>query len=163
MTTKQIIPAPIKGLITQINATKPNFAVLDLPADPKFPTFTRTLTVNDMLAYSDTKEILFFFKIEFKNEKGEIMPIDTSTIGDWKVRSEDISDLVGADGKAIMVDEQMIDGIDGIETIISTIKAPIKVNTFSYMTWLLKNKKADLHSLISSYAMQRTTEGKFNL
>lgn len=130
----------IKSVINSIDSIDLYLAELPLPAHPKLPQFNRFIQVFDIEAKSNQQFVIFNYEQVLRDKKtGDKINIMLPTPY-FVIYPETWSYLRDDQNNAIEVNVKDSDA-----------KGKIKVPTYKYMLWLMKNNKADLISLIESY------------
>lgn len=135
------IPTEIQNVINQILKIDLNFAELPMPEHPKLPQFNRTIRVYDIDSKSKQEFVVFVYEQVLRDkETGEEVNIDLPA-PEWAVYKETWSYLRGTDNKPIQL--QLKEDLSK--------KDIVKVPSYKYMIWMMKNKKAEFLQLIELY------------
>lgn len=136
------IPAQIQALITDIEATPLHLAELPMTEHPKLPQFNRFIRVYDIDAKSRLEFVFFVYEQILKDkETGEVINIQLSK-PEWVVDKTTWSYLRNEQNQPITATIK-----EGSEETDNKIKVP----SYKYMIWLMKNNKAGLLQLIQGY------------
>ncbi|HCN49642.1 MAG TPA: hypothetical protein DIT10_11205 [Chryseobacterium sp.] len=143
MNTHLIIPENIKEILNSIEKISLNLAELPLQAHPKLPQFERSIRVLDIDAKSKQQFISFRYEQVLKDrDTGEEINISLPA-PEWVIYKETWSYL--RDGNNNQIELPLAEpGAD-----MNTDK--VKVPSYPYMLWLLKNNKAGFTELLTSY------------
>lgn len=143
MNTHLIIPENIKEILNNIENTSLNLAELALPAHPKLPQFERSIRVLDIDAKSKQQFISFRYEQVLKDrETGEEVNISLPA-PEWVIYKETWSYL--RDDKNNLIELPLVAATADMDT------DKVKVPSYQYMLWLLKNNKAGFTELLASY------------
>ncbi|MBL1221717.1 hypothetical protein JET18_12775 [Chryseobacterium sp. L7] len=138
-----IIPENIKEILNSIENTSLNLAELPLQAHPKLPQFERSIRVLDIDAKSKQQFISFSYEQVLKdNETGEEINIALPA-PQWVIYRETWSYLRDNSGESIE--------LPLTEPVDSMVSDKVKVPSYQYMLWLLKNNKVGFTELLASY------------
>lgn len=138
-----IIPENIKEILNSIENTSLHLAELPLQAHPKLPQFGRSIRVLDIDAKSKQQFISFSYEQVLKdNETGEEINIALPA-PQWVIYKETWSYLRDNSGEPIE--------LPLTEPIDSMVSDKVKVPSYQYMLWLLKNNKVGFTELLASY------------
>ena len=134
------IPEQLQVLLNEINNVPTYLAELPIVEDPKLPQFNRYIQVKGLRAIGDTQFIEFTYKQILKDKKtGEPMNMELPTPS-WQVDANTWSYLRDEANNIVEAPTQDEEGLQGI-----------KVPSYKYMIWLMKNNKAGLIELIQGY------------
>lgn len=137
------IPTQIQALINDIENVELNLSELPLPEHPKLPQFNRSIRVLDIDAKSRNEFVNFIYEQVLKDkETGEEINISLPA-PEWVVYKETWSYL--RDEQNNTIELPLIEPIDKIT------KDKVKVSSFKYMIWLMKNNKIGFLQLIQGY------------
>ncbi|WP_374465597.1 hypothetical protein [Chryseobacterium sp.] len=137
------IPAQIQALINDIENVELYLSELPLPEHPKLPQFNRSIRVLDIDAKSRQEFVNFIYEQVLKDkETGEEINISLPA-PEWVVYKETWSFL--RDEQNNTIELPLIEPIDKIT------KDNVKVSSFKYMIWLMKNNKISFLQLIQGY------------
>lgn len=143
MNTHLIIPENIKEILNSIEKISLNLAELPLQAHPKLPQFDRSIRVLDIDAKSKQQFISFRYEQVLKDrETGEEINISLPA-PEWVIYKETWSYLRDSNNNFIelpLVDPEADKNAD-----------KVKVASYQYMLWLLKNNKVGFTELLASY------------
>ncbi|MGN7865531.1 hypothetical protein [Chryseobacterium sp.] len=143
MNTHLIIPENIKEILSNIENTPLNLAELPLQAHPKLPQFERSIRVLDIDAKSKQQFISFRYEQVLKDrETGEEINISLPA-PEWVIYKETWSYL--RDGNNNLIELPLAEATADVDT------DRVKVPSYQYMLWLLKNNKAGFTELLASY------------
>lgn len=135
------ISKPIQTIIDDIQNIDLCLAELPMPEHPKLPQFNRSIKVFDIDAKSRTEFVFFVYEQVLKDkETGEKINITLPT-PPWEIYKETWSFLRGTDNLPI---EAPL-----IEDVLK--KEKIRIPSYKYMIWLMKNNKAGFIQLIEGY------------
>lgn len=135
------IPKDIQKLINEIENIDLNFAELPMPEHPKLPQFNRSIRVFNIDVKSKNEFMFFVYEQVLRDkDTGEEISIPLPA-PEWVVYKEDWSFL--RDDKNIPIDLPLKEDI--------TQKDTVRVPSYKYMLWLLKNQKARFLELIKVY------------
>lgn len=138
-----IISESIKEILNSIENTSLHLAELPLEAHPKLPQFNRSIRVLDIDAKSKQQFICFSYEQVLKDhETGEEINISLPA-PEWVIYKETWSYL--RDNSNNPVELPLAEPTD--EMITDTVKVP----SYQYMLWLLKNNKVGFTQLLASY------------
>lgn len=138
-----IIPESIKETLNSIENTPLHLAELPLQAHPKLPQFERSIRVLDIDAKSKQQFINFSYEQVLKdNETGEEINIALPA-PQWVIYKETWSYLRDNSGEPIEL--PLTEPIEGVTL------DKVKVPSYQYMLWLLKNNKLGFTELLASY------------
>lgn len=138
-----IIPENIKEILNSIENTPLHLAELPLQAHPRLPQFERHIRVLDIDAKSKLQFICFRYEQILKDmETGEEVNIPLPT-PEWLIYKETWSYL--RDGDNHLIELPVAEPEGDMNTDL------IKVPSYQYMLWLLKNNKAGFTELLASY------------
>ena len=136
------IPTPVLLMLNSVLKTELHLAELPLPDHPKLSMFNRFIRVNDIDAKSKQSYVVFGYQQVLKDkETGEEVNL-TLPNPDWVIYKDTWSYLRGTDNQPLTAPykEDITEGDN-----------QIKVPSYLYMLWLMKNNKAGLLQLIQSY------------
>lgn len=137
------IPIQLQTLINNIENVELSLAELPLPEHPKLPQFNRSIRVLDIDAKSKQEFVSFIFEQVLKDkETGEEINISLPA-PEWVVYRETWSYLRDEQNKTIELPVK-----EPSETLV---KDAVKVSSFKYMIWLMKNNKMGFLQLIQGY------------
>jgi hypothetical protein len=137
------IPSQIQALINDIENVDLNLAELPLPEHPKLPQFNRSIRVLDIDAKSRNEFVNFIYEQVLKDkETGEEINISLPA-PEWVVYKETWSYL--RDEQNNTIELPLIEPIDKLT------KDKVKISSFKYMIWLMKNNKIGFLQLIQGY------------
>lgn len=143
MNAHLIIPENIKEILNNIENTALNLVELPLQAHPKLPQFERSIRVLDIDAKSKQQFISFRYEQVLKDrETGEEINISLPT-PEWVIYKETWSYLRDSNNNPIELP------LAEPQTDMTVDK--VKVPSYQYMLWLLKNNKAGFTELLASY------------
>ena len=135
------IPKDIQSTINEIINIDLNFAELPMPEHPKLPQFNRAIRVYDIDSKSKQEFVVFVYEQVLRDkETGEEVKIKLPA-PEWAVYKENWSFLRDKNNQPIQA---------SLKTD-SSKKETIKVPSYKYMIWLMKNKKAEFLALIELY------------
>ncbi|WP_374464156.1 hypothetical protein [Chryseobacterium sp.] len=135
------IPIDIQNIINEIVNVDLNFVELPLQEHPKLPQFNRTIRVLNIEAKSEQQFIVFVYKQVLKDKKtGEEINIKLPA-PEWVIYKETWSYLRGTNNLPV---ELTLKDDKGKKDLV-------KVPSYKYMIWLMKNNKAGFLQLIESY------------
>ena len=135
------IPSQVQAMVQDINTTEVHLVELTIPDHPRLPTFNRSIRVYDIDVKAKQELIIFNYEQVLRDkETGEQVNIRL-TCPEWIIYKETWSYLRGADNKSIEV--PLLDN--------PTDKGKVKVPSYRYMVWLMKNNKSGLIQLIEAY------------
>jgi hypothetical protein len=138
-----IIPENIKEVLNNIGNISLSLAELPLQAHPKLPQFQRSIRVLDIDAKSEQQFIYFRYKQILKDtETGEELNISLPA-PDWVIYKETWSYL--RDHYNNLVELPLTE--PNAEMTTDKVKVP----SYQYMLWLLKNNKVGFTELLMSY------------
>ncbi|KFF22367.1 hypothetical protein [Chryseobacterium sp. JM1] len=138
-----IIPENIKQMLNSIENTSLHLAELPLEAHPKLPQFERNIRVLDMDAKSKQQFISFSYEQVLKDhETGEEINISLPA-PEWVIYKETWSCLRDHNNKPVEL--PLAEPTDAMAT------DTVKVSSYQYMLWLLKNNKVGFTELLASY------------
>lgn len=138
-----IIPENIKEVLNNIGNISLSLAELPLQAHPKLPQFQRSIRVLDIDAKSEQQFIYFRYKQILKDtETGEELNISLPA-PDWVIYKETWSYL--RDHYNNLVELPLAE--PNAEMTTDKVKVP----SYQYMLWLLKNNKVGFTELLMSY------------
>lgn len=135
------IPIDIQNIINEIENVELSLAELPLPEHPKLPQFNRSIRVLDIDAKSKQEFIVINYEQVLKDkETGEefnfILPVP-----EWVIYKETWSYLIGSNNSHVELTFKDDKGE----------KDMVKVPSYKYMIWLMKNNKAGFIQLIETY------------
>lgn len=137
------IPPDIQQLINTIANVDLNLAELPLPEHPKLPQFNRSIRVLNIDAKSKQEFVHFSYEQVLKDkETGEEIKISLPT-PEWVVYKNTWSYL--RDEQNIPVELLLIEPNEDM------IKDKVKVPSYKYMLWLLKNNRVGFLDLLKAY------------
>lgn len=137
------IPSQIQALINDIENVDLNLAELPLPEHPKLPQFNRSIRVLDIDAKSRNEFVNFIYEQVLKDKQtGEEINISLPA-PEWVVYKETWSYL--RDEQNNTIELPLIEPIDKLT------KDKVKISSFKYMIWLMKNNKIGFLQLIQGY------------
>ncbi len=137
------IPTQVQTLIDSIEKVELSLAELPLPEHPKLPQFNRSIRVLDIDAKSRQEFVNFVYEQVLKDkETGEVINIPLPA-PEWIVYKETWSYL--RDEKNNLIELPLKETTEGIT------KDKVKVSSFRYMIWLMKNNKIGFLQLIQGY------------
>ncbi|KPE50482.1 hypothetical protein [Chryseobacterium indologenes] len=138
-----IIPENIKEILNSIENISSYLAELPLQAHPKLPQFERSIRVLDIDAKSKQQFICFNYEQVLKDkETGEEINISLPA-PQWVIYKETWSYLRDQYNQPIELPLS--------EPTDDTAAGKVRVSSYQYMLWLLKNNKAGLTELLASY------------
>jgi len=150
-----IIPENIKEILNSIENTPLHLAELPLQAHPRLPQFERHIRVLDIDAKSKLQFICLRYEQVLKDmETGEEVNIPLPT-PEWLIYKETWSYL--RDGDNHLIELPVAEPENDINTDL------VKVPSYRYMLWLLKNNKAGFTELLASYLDEFVEKHKENL
>lgn len=139
------IPAELQAVLDQIENTPLHLAEMAISEHPKLPSFNRKIRVYDIDAKSKQQLVVFqYAQILIDKETGEESVLKLPT-PDWVVYSETWSYFRGQDGQPI--EQPINEDIEETEGIDTKIRVP----SYKYMLWLMKNNQAGFLQLIQGY------------
>lgn len=145
MNENLIVPKQVQGILEEVENTPLYLAELPMEAHPKLPQFNRFIRVINLDAKSENEFVMFGYKQILKDkETGEEINIQLPT-PEWVVYKDTWSYLRGTKNELINVPIKDEDGNATAET------QPVKVSSYKYMLWLMKNNRATLLQLIQGY------------
>ncbi|CEJ68015.1 hypothetical protein BN1195_00297 [Chryseobacterium oranimense G311] len=137
------ISAQVQALINDIENAELNLAELPLSEHPKLPQFNRSIRVLDIDAKSKQQFISFSYEQVLKDkETGEEINISLPA-PEWVVYKDTWSYL--RDHNNNPVEQPLAEPKD--EMFVDKVKVP----SYQYMLWLLKNSKVGFTELLASY------------
>ncbi|WP_292010760.1 hypothetical protein [Chryseobacterium sp.] len=137
------IPSNIQQIIDQISNTDLNLAELPLPEHPKLPHFDRFIRVLDIDAKSKQEFINFTYEQVLRDKvNGEEFKIALPT-PEWVIYKETWSYLRDENNNPF---EVLL-----TEPTETEATGKVRVPTYRYMLWLLKNDKIAFLDLLKSY------------
>lgn len=137
------IPIQMQTLINDIENVELNLAELPLPQHPKLPQFNRSIRVLDIDAKSKQHFICFSYEQVLKDkETGEEIKISLPA-PQWIIYKETWSYL--RDDYNNPVELPLVEPTD------DRVADKVKVPSYQYMLWLLKNSKVAFTELLASY------------
>ncbi|REC80429.1 hypothetical protein DRF60_01590 [Chryseobacterium elymi] len=137
------ITTQIQALINDIENVELNLAELPLSEHPKLPQFNRSIRVLDIDAKSKQQFICFSYEQVLKDkETGEEINIALPA-PEWVIYKETWSYL--RDNYGAPIEQPLVEPTDGMAA------DKVKVPSYQYMLWLLKNKKVGFTELLASY------------
>ncbi|MFZ4930498.1 hypothetical protein [Chryseobacterium sp. Mn2064] len=143
MNTHLTIPENIKEILSSIENTSLNLVELPLHAHPKLPQFARSIRVLDIDAKSKQQFISFRYEQVLKDKAtGEEINISLPT-PEWVIYKGTWSYL--RDSNSNFIELPLLNP----EADKDSDK--VKVPSYQYMLWLLKNNKVGLTELLTSY------------
>lgn len=135
------LPTEISNTLNEILNVDLNLVELPLHEHPKLPQFDRVIRVLNIEAKSEQQFIVFVYQQVLKDKTtGEELNI-TLPSPEFVVYKDTWSYLRGSDNTPIQLP------LTDDETQTDYVKVP----TYKYMIWLMKNNHADLLQLIKSY------------
>ncbi|KXH83243.1 hypothetical protein [Chryseobacterium kwangjuense] len=138
-----IIPENIKETLNNIENISLHLAELPLQAHPKLPQFDRSIRVLDIDAKSRQQFIYFRYEQVLKDkETGEEINIALPA-PEWIIYKETWSYL--RDNNNDPIELPLADSKDDLAV------DKVKVPSYQYMLWLLKNSKVGFIELLTSY------------
>ncbi len=138
-----IIPENIKEVLNNIGNISLSLAELPLQAHPKLPQFQRSIRVLDIDAKSEQQFIYFRYKQILKDtETGEELNISLPA-PDWVIYKETWSYLRDHYNNPVE--------LPLAEPNAEMTTDKVKVPSYQYMLWLLKNNKVGFTELLMSY------------
>ncbi|MDR2234717.1 MAG: hypothetical protein LBE92_01210 [Chryseobacterium sp.] len=138
-----IIPENIREILTGIQNISAHLAELPLQAHPKLPQFERSIRVLDIDAKSKQQFIYFNYEQVLKDkETGEEISISLPT-PQWVIYKETWSYL--RDHYNQPIELPLAEPLENLAT------DKVKVSSYLYMLWLLKNNKVGFTELLTSY------------
>lgn len=150
-----IIPENIKEVLNSIENTPLHLAELPLQAHPRLPQFERHIRVLDIDAKSKLQFICLRYEQVLKDmETGEEVNIPLPT-PEWLIYKETWSYL--RDGDNHLIELPIAEPENDMNTDL------VKVPSYQYMLWLLKNNKAGFTELLASYLDEFVEKHKENL
>ncbi|WP_426476649.1 hypothetical protein ACP3T3_15115 [Chryseobacterium sp. CBSDS_008] len=150
-----IIPENIKEILNSIENTSLHLAELPLQSHPRLPQFERHIRVLDIDAKSKLQFICFRYEQILKDmETGEEVNIPLPT-PEWLIYKETWSYL--RDGDNHLIELPVAEPEGDMNTDL------VKVPSYQYMLWLLKNNKAGFTELLASYLDEFVEKHKENL
>ena len=150
-----IIQENIKEILNSIENTPLSLAELPLEAHPRLPQFERHIRVLDIDAKSKQQFISFRYEQILKDrETGEVVNIPLPT-PEWIIYKETWSSL--RDGDNHLIKLPVVEPEGDMTTDL------VKVPSYQYMLWLLKNNKAGFTELLASYLDEFVEKHKENL
>ena len=139
------IPTQIQALINDIENVELSLAELPLSEHPKLPQFDRSIRVLDIDAKSRNEFVNFIYEQVLKDkETGEEINISLPA-PEWVIYKETWSYL--RDEQNNTIELPLSDPSDKI------LKDKVKVSSFKYMIWLMKNNKIGFLQLIQGYLL----------
>jgi hypothetical protein len=137
------ITTQIQALINDIENVELNLTELPLSEHPKLPQFNRSIRVLDIDAKSKQQFICFNYEQVLKDkETGEEINISLPA-PEWVIYKETWSYLRDNYGEPI---EQPL-----VEPTDDMVGDKVKISSYQYMLWLLKNSKVGFTELLASY------------
>lgn len=137
------IPKEIQQIIDEITNIDLNLAELPLSEHPRLPQFNRSIRVLNIDIKSEHEFINFTYEQVLRDKvTGEEVTISLPA-PEWVVYKETWSYLRNEQNEPIELSLTVPD-----ETLT---KGKVKVPSYKYMLWLLKNNKAGLLDLLKSY------------
>lgn len=137
------IPTLIQSLLNDIENVELSLAELPLPEHPKLPQFNRSIRVLNIDAKSRNEFVNFIYEQVLKDkETGEEINISLPA-PEWVIYKETWSYL--RDEQNNTIELPLSDPSDKI------LKDKVKVSSFKYMIWLMKNNKVGFLQLIQAY------------
>ncbi|THV56527.1 hypothetical protein [Chryseobacterium candidae] len=138
-----IIPENIKEILNSIENTPLSLTELPLQAHPRLPQFERHIRVLDIDAKSEQQFISFRYKQILKDkETGEEINISLPS-PEWVIYKDTWSYLRYGDNHLIELPVAEPEGNMNTDLV--------KVPSYQYMLWLLKNNKTGFTELLASY------------
>jgi len=138
-----IIPENIKEVLSNIENISLNLAELPLQEHPKLPQFQRSIRVLDIDAKSEQQFISFRYKQILKDkETGEEINISLPT-PEWVIYKDTWSYL--RDNSNNPIELSLAEPKEDMPA------DKVKVQSYKYMLWLLKNNKTGFTELLASY------------
>lgn len=158
---KTIIPSHLVGLIQDIEGTDMFLSKFQLPDSKLFPNYNRYLVVTGINVNLDNKYItLPYYQLGIEKDSGVTIKLPLGnpafTIDDssWSyLRDNKMSLLKGKKQKLEELTDNAGNPTGGYK-IIGEEEEPIKVDTISYMLWMLANKKVHFSDLIGMYSKE---------
>ncbi|WP_137904504.1 hypothetical protein [Chryseobacterium sp. 2VB] len=150
-----IIPENIKEILNNVENISLSLAELPLQEHPKLPQFQRSIRVLDIDAKSEQQFISFRYKQILKDkETGEDINISLPS-PEWVIYKDTWSYL--RDGDNHLIELPVAEPEGNMNTDL------VKVPSYQYMLWLLKNNKAGFTELLASYLDEFVEKHKENL
>lgn len=145
LNTNLQIPAELQAVLDQIENTPLHLAEMAISEHPKLPNFNRKIRVYDIEAKSRQQLVVFqYAQILIDKETGEESELKLPT-PDWVVYADTWSYMRNQDGQVISLPiKEGIEDTDGVDT-------KIRVPSYKYMLWLMKNNQAGFLQLIQGY------------
>ncbi|OCA76054.1 hypothetical protein BBI01_04985 [Chryseobacterium artocarpi] len=138
-----IIPENIKEILNNIEHVSLNLVELPLQVHPKLPQFERSIRVLDIDAKSKQQFISFRYEQVLKDkETGEEINISLPA-PEWVIYKETWSYLRDSNNNLIE--------LPLAEPKSDMAADKVKVPSYQYMLWLLKNNKVGFTELLTSY------------
>lgn len=145
MNTSLQIPTELQAVLDQIENTPLHLAEMAIADHPKLPGFNRKIRVYDIDAKSKQQLVVFqYAQVLVDKETGEESQLKLPT-PDWVVYADTWSYFRGQDGQIVELPiNPDIEKQEGIDT-------KIRVPSYKYMLWLMKNNQAGFLQLIQGY------------
>lgn len=141
-----IIPPHIQAILDEIENIPLYYAEVDMEAHPKFPQYDRFLRVEDFGGKSSEEFVYIKYEQILKDkETGEEMPYIKLPNPEWIVYADTWSFFRTADGQPLEL--PLIEPTEGKTT------DKVRVPSYCYMLWLMKNHNARFLELIEGYAV----------
>ncbi|WP_374459841.1 hypothetical protein [Chryseobacterium taeanense] len=138
-----IIPENIQEILNSIGNPSVNLAELPMEAHPALPQFNRSIRVLDIDAKSEQQFIYFKYEQVLKNkETGEEVKIPLPA-PEWIVYKETASYLLDESNNPIELPLK--------DTQADQTTDLVRVPSYKYMLWLLKNNKIRFLELLNYY------------
>ncbi|MGG1920270.1 hypothetical protein [Chryseobacterium cucumeris] len=138
-----IIPENIKEILNNVENISLSLAELPLQEHPKLPQFQRSIRVLDIDAKSEQQFISFRYKQILKDkETGEDINISLPS-PEWVIYKDTWSYL--RDSSNNPVELPLAEPTEEVRT------DKVKIQSYKYMLWLLKNNKTGFTELLASY------------
>lgn len=140
------IPPQVQAVLDEINSIPLYYAEVKMDVHPKFPQYDRFLRVEDFEGKS-SKEFVFmkYKQILRDKETGEEIPYIMLPNPEWVVYVDTWSYFRTADGQPLE--------LPLIEPTENETMGKVRVPSYRYMLWLMKNHNARFLELIEGYAV----------
>ena len=139
------IPAEVQTILNSINEVPLYLAEIPMSDHPKLPQFDRFIRVTDIDVKSKNEFAVFKYEQILKDkDTNEIVNIPLPT-PEWVVYKDTWSYLRDEHNQTIEP------GLIDPESYTPDMDTKIRVPSFKYMLWLLKNDRIGLLELITSY------------
>lgn len=146
------VPESVQQIVNEINSAEISLGEIQIHEHPLLPSFNRFIKINKMVVDTDLPRTYIFYQQVLKDKATNKTEPSKLPNPEWMIGEEEWSFLRDEDFNKIevpVVDEEIHEPI--LDNNGEPKTSMIKVNSHSYMLWLLKNNKLSFLDLLKTY------------